>query len=177
MQLHVRRAVSEDAPFLRAMIWQALLASPAFFARVGEQTLIALEDQSWQRWSAQPVTHREPAFVAMSSESTPVGALILKNDIALTAEDRARRAGPIEPGVVVERWRFGMGVVESARGKGVGRALLEHAFTFASDTGATELALLVDPGNAVARRLYDAMGFKVVGERDGSVEMRARVPR
>jgi GNAT superfamily N-acetyltransferase len=46
----------------------------------------------------------------------------------------------------------------SARGKGVGRALIEASTTVARDRGAHHLEWMTAPDNATAQRLYDATG-------------------
>jgi len=57
-----------------------------------------------------------------------------------------------------------MYVAPEARGKGVGRALLERAIAEARrQPGLEQIALLVVSTNRGARRLYAACGFKVYG--------------
>lgn len=53
-----------------------------------------------------------------------------------------------------------VGVVEAARGRGVGRALVKHARAVLKAEGCDALRLYVHPDNVPARRLYDALGFK-----------------
>ena len=65
-----------------------------------------------------------------------------------------------------------MGVAPSARGAGVGDALLERAVKVASTVGASTLALAVDERNAPARRLYQRWGFREVGLRDAWIAIR-----
>lgn len=55
-------------------------------------------------------------------------------------------------------------VDEAARGRGVGRALLDKAVAFARDSGAAGLYLTTFDGLKAARALYDAAGFEVVHE-------------
>jgi len=49
-------------------------------------------------------------------------------------------------------------VVEQARGRGVGRALIEASAAVARERGAHHLEWQTAPDNAPARRLYDATG-------------------
>lgn len=56
-------------------------------------------------------------------------------------------------------WTIGMMVDESRRGLGIGRALMDHLFTWANARGITQLSLLVFPHNERALRLYRATGF------------------
>mgnify|MGYP000653872703 CR=1 FL=1 len=52
-----------------------------------------------------------------------------------------------------------MGLVPARRGQGLGRELLQVAFDYTAQTGATRLALTVDATNTPARRLYENAGF------------------
>ncbi|MGW2019171.1 N-acetyltransferase family protein [Streptomyces sp. NPDC001927] len=57
----------------------------------------------------------------------------------------------------------GLAVADSARGRGVGRALLRAAFAEARRQGARRITLRVLGHNAPARALYEAEGFAVEG--------------
>jgi ribosomal protein S18 acetylase RimI-like enzyme len=52
-----------------------------------------------------------------------------------------------------------LGVTPSVRGRGVGRALLEAAETYARSRGAAELRIAVLEGNRPAAHLYESAGF------------------
>jgi [ribosomal protein S18]-alanine N-acetyltransferase len=58
-----------------------------------------------------------------------------------------------------------LGVASSARRRGVGMALLRAALRDAAARGAETAFLEVSAGNAAARRLYAAAGFRPVGRR------------
>ena len=51
-------------------------------------------------------------------------------------------------------------VLPEARGRGVGRALLEGARKLAAETGAAGLDLATAPENVAARRLYESTGWE-----------------
>ena len=51
------------------------------------------------------------------------------------------------------------------QGKGIGKALLTAAKNWAVDLGHQKIGLLVDLENAGAKRLYQSVGFEVVGEK------------
>ena len=51
------------------------------------------------------------------------------------------------------------------RGQGLARALLDHVLREASGLGATRAGLEIRRSNDIARRLYEGMGFAVVGTR------------
>lgn len=54
-----------------------------------------------------------------------------------------------------------LAVTREAEGKGVGRALIEHAEQWARERGHTRLTLSVFEANARARHLYERTGFEV----------------
>lgn len=51
-------------------------------------------------------------------------------------------------------------VNREARGRGVGKALMDRAHAFAVETGAVAVVLATQKGNAVAKALYDSLGYK-----------------
>ncbi len=53
-----------------------------------------------------------------------------------------------------------LGVADTARGRGLGKALLRYGWLQASRTGARHMLLAVDEGNAPAIALYRAAGFR-----------------
>jgi hypothetical protein len=74
MPITIKEATAEDIPFLQAMIWQAMLASPTFVAHYGVETLQHLEEQYWRNWEAHP----DPAFVALDATGQKLGAITVK---------------------------------------------------------------------------------------------------
>lgn len=60
---------------------------------------------------------------------------------------------------------LGLMVAESHRRRGIGRALLEQAVSWAHDTGVHKLELHVFPWNEGAIRLYEGFGFEREGLR------------
>jgi mycothiol synthase len=61
-------------------------------------------------------------------------------------------------------WVEDLGVAPSARGIGLGRALLRQGVRELAARGAGSVLLGVDAANTVAKRLYQASGFRVRGE-------------
>ena len=58
---------------------------------------------------------------------------------------------------------LGMGVIDSHRGRGIGRALMKTTLQAAWDRGLTRIELSVRTDNDRARRLYENLGFAVEG--------------
>ena len=49
--LTIQQAETGDLPFLRAMNWEAVLASPGFIAEYGLEKLQQQEDDYWLTWT------------------------------------------------------------------------------------------------------------------------------
>ena len=62
---------------------------------------------------------------------------------------------------------FRIGVVPSQRRKGRGRKLVQEVMEYAAGEGAAKVLLEVRSGNSAARSLYNTMGFRQVGTREG----------
>jgi ribosomal protein S18 acetylase RimI-like enzyme len=140
--VRIRAATAEDIPFLRRMQWEALLASPQFLVARGLDAVRQIEDRYWARWPPQD----ETALVAEDAAGRPLGALILH----VHERDGRRVVG----------YRLALGVEEHARGRGIGRRLLERAKRATREMGADYLLLLLDPTNEPALRAYQAAGFQ-----------------
>jgi GNAT superfamily N-acetyltransferase len=68
--------------------------------------------------------------------------------------------GPHPDGLSGVAWVWNIEIVESERGKGLGRATMLAAESAARDEGYTDLALNVFGFNTVARSLYESMGYQ-----------------
>lgn len=69
---------------------------------------------------------------------------------------------------------MGMYVAPEVAGQGVGRALLDALVRHARANGVESLVLTVTEGNARARRLYDAAGFRSFGVEPDAVRVEGR---
>jgi [ribosomal protein S18]-alanine N-acetyltransferase len=58
-------------------------------------------------------------------------------------------------------------VTPGRRGDGIGRALVRHLLDGSIARGCRTATLEVRPANTPARRIYDSLGFRVVGRRRG----------
>lgn len=148
----IRAATLDDLPFLRAMQWEALLASPQFMASMGLDALHVREEQLWSTWPAPG----EIAFVAEAPGPTPLGAVFLR--VHERVDER------------VVGYRLAIAVRAERRGEGIGRRLIEHAKRYSVASGADYLVLFVDTSNQRAIHLYEATGF-ALGDQHGVVPM------
>lgn len=87
------------------------------------------------------------------------------------ADHRAGFVGEDVPELVVA-------VEEDARGRGVGRQLMEGLLAVAHERGVERVSLHVSRENERARRMYDALGFEETGLGDarGAVLVRSSMP-
>ena len=96
---------------------------------------------------------------------------LLRDDVAiLVAEIEGRIVGyvytRIEPASIealsdTSGWIHDIFLDESARGHGLGKALLEAAINALRELGANTLMLAVSPKNETARRLFEKQGFRL----------------
>ncbi|MER6318164.1 GNAT family N-acetyltransferase [Streptomyces sp. NPDC001581] len=126
-----------------------------------EHEILELHRSAWSRLS-EPGPKR-PADAAVFDERHPV-------ENFLVAEDGRRIVGYIaqSPASPMESNRHvrhvqGLAVLESARGGGIGRALVEAACAAARAGGARRMTLRVLGHNEPAQQLYRRCGFAVVG--------------
>jgi len=117
----------------------------AFYGRHGETALPeAVTAMTWARF-----------FDAYE----PVHALVAELDgelLGLTHYLFHRSTTMIEPVCYLQD----LFTAETARGKGVGRALIEEVYRRAREAGATRLYWLTHETNATAMRLYDSLAEK-----------------
>ena len=57
-----------------------------------------------------------------------------------------------------------MGLAKTARGKGLGRQILQKTLEHAKSIGVEKVELTVYPNNLPAKRLYESCGFKETGK-------------
>ena len=116
--------------------------------------------------------NRADASAAESHLDWVSGEIAAQGGVTLVAESGGAVVGFLsfafeqDPGTFVrpEHRRHAMiwdiSVDEGARGKGVGRALLEAAEAHTKAAGIGEIRLYVLESNARARRIYDAAGYR-----------------
>jgi GNAT superfamily N-acetyltransferase len=137
--VEVRRVRADEWQALRDTRLRALADAPdAFATRVEEAR--ERPDEWWIDWARKSAAGDGQAmFLAWEGEA-PVG-------IAGTFPEGERR------------WLIAMWTDPAARGRGVGRALVEAIATFARAAGSLDLFLQVLEGNDSAHSLYRSCGF------------------
>lgn len=86
--------------------------------------------------------------------------------VFLVAEENGKIVGYLgmKP-VLDEGYISNVAVTNSARGKGIGSALLQKLDEYAKENGIRTISLEVRPSNAPAIALYEKFGYKQVGRR------------
>ncbi len=114
------------------------------------QTLAGLDCEIWQSWSNPAPLYRQ--------------LLDLFPDLILVAEDHDRKIQGATVGLigteVVRGYVLSIDVKESARGLGVGQALLSTLLERFSARGLNEARAMIDCGNKTSQRLFERLGFK-----------------
>jgi L-amino acid N-acyltransferase YncA len=133
---------------LRADHWDAVARIYAEGIATGHATF-ETEVPRWERWDASHLAdHR---LVALSGEEV-VGWAALS-----PVSDRCVYGGVVEESVYV---------ADGARGRGVGRALLEALIAGAEAAGIWTIQTGIFPENEASVRLHERVGFRIVGIRE-----------
>ncbi|MFE4872649.1 GNAT family N-acetyltransferase [Streptomyces sp. NPDC056682] len=141
-------------------------AVPALLIRTAlpadDDALSVLTREVWSPLHAvapRPVPPYEPFF---DDRHQPADFLVAEVDGAVAGYIRVAAPTPLACNRHVRQVQ-GLEVAESARGRGVGRALLRGAYEACRRQGATRITLRVLGHNAPARALYESEGFAVEG--------------
>jgi ribosomal protein S18 acetylase RimI-like enzyme len=153
--MHLRPATASDLPLL-----ELLLA--AAFNWTGETRVTPEQvrsDPDHRRHLAGWGRPSDVGTVAVAAGGEPVGA-------AWARVVPAEQAGY---GFVADDVpELGLGVLAPYRGRGIGAAVLDALLAQLRSAGYDAVSLSVEDGNDVARRMYEARGFRVVGREGGS---------
>ena len=85
---------------------------------------------------------------------------------AILADEKTQVVGMIVVWLIVDEAHIAtVAVHPDYRGRGIGREIMEIALRESSRKGAKQATLEVRAGNEIARRLYEGLGFQVVGQR------------
>ena len=139
------------APTLRAMRdsdWDSVHAIYEAGIATGQATF-ETEAPSWERWDAK---HLTAARLVAEQSGQVLGWAALS-----AVSDRCVYAGVAEVSVYV---------AEAARGKGIGRQLLEALVRASETAGIWTLQAGIFPENAASVAIHTACGFRIVGTRE-----------
>ena len=145
--MHVCPLTAQDAPRYRALMLHAYEAAADAFTSTAEER--AEEPESWWVDRIADPTGLSVAFGAFESDEL-VGTVTVK----FAAKPKTKHKALL----------IGVFVLESARGLGAGRALVNAALGAARQrSGTLVVTLTVTEGNSPAIRLYESCGFQVFG--------------
>lgn len=156
--VHLRDAGVGDRAFLERMLAAAADWRPGAAARPVDAVL---EDPTLAHYVSGWPRDGDFGVVAEDGGGSPVGAAW------------CRRFPADDPGygfLAADVPELAIAVVESARGRGVGRQMLQRLGAEARARGVRRICLSVEHDNP-AVRLYAAAGFVTVEEHDGSLTM------
>ena len=142
--VEVRRVRPDEWRALRDTRLRALQDAPEAFATRFEEARVR-PDEWWVDWAARSAVGESQAMFLAWEGGEPLGIVG-----TFVAEDG-------------RRWLIAMWTDPAARGRGVGRALVEATAAFARAAGSDRLFLQVLEGNDTAASLYRTCGFEDVG--------------
>ena len=142
-----------------------MTATP-FAVRRATEADIPLMRRLWDEFSAE--AHYTPY------PPGPFDPVLVRDHVALLAEDGGEVVGTLYANLSTPHFGYVFGVytVPGARGRGVGRALMQAIARHLTEEGREYVVLSVDTPNQGAREFYARLGFE-----DASRMLRARVDR
>jgi ribosomal protein S18 acetylase RimI-like enzyme len=137
--MEIRRVLAVDWEALRDTRLRALADAPDAFGTTFEEASVRPEEW-WRTWALASAESETQAMYLAWEEVRPVGIAGVFNEAGVW--------------FVISMWTD-----PQARGRGIGRALLDAVVAFARERGAVDIRLSVTDGNEPARRLYEGYGF------------------
>jgi len=160
MDLTLRRAGPDDAPFLAAMLAEAMAWRPGAPRPLTSTVLRSRYLVGWPRVGDGGVV----AELRRADEADEAGRDVRAGEPLGAAWYRLMTADDPGYGFIDDHTpEITIAVVPSWRGRGVGRRLLEALIAASRADGHGALSLSVEEGND-ARRLYESVGFRPVGK-------------
>jgi RimJ/RimL family protein N-acetyltransferase len=142
--MQIRRLLPEDAPALRTLMLRGYRQHPdAFTSSYAER---AAQPPDWWAWRLVPGERSAERIFGALDDGRLIGAAGWRREAREQAAHRAEL--------------FGMVVAPDARGRGVGRAIVEALLAdMLATPGMLTVTLTVTDGNVAAERLYARCGF------------------
>jgi len=144
----IRAMTAEDWPAVRTIYEEGIATGNATFQRSAP---------SWAEWDAG---HLQTCRIIATDNATVLGWAALS-----PVSSRCVYAGVAEVSVYV---------AAAARGRSVGRMLLEHLITDSEQHGLWTLQAGIFPENSASVALHQRCGFRVVGTRERLGELNGR---
>ncbi|MEV8564326.1 GNAT family N-acetyltransferase [Streptomyces sp. NPDC051322] len=141
--------------------------------RADGEALAALDRATWSTLHAVQPRPQPPYAPFFDGNHLPGDYLVAEVAGEIAGYIRLVPATPLVCNAHVRQIQ-GLAVSASARGKGVGRALLRSACAESRRQGATRITLRVLGHNAPARKLYASEGFAVEGVLPGEFYLAGR---
>lgn len=151
--MHLRPVTESDVPFLWEMLWLAAAVDVGMLNLGKDAALARPENQKYLAGWGRP---GDAGVIAVGDTGEPLGAAWYR----LFGEN-AHGYGFVAADIP----EITIGVSESARGQGVGGALLDALSDLAREQGFQQLSLSVDRKNP-AIALYERKGFRNAGISD-----------
>ena len=105
-------------------------------------------------------------------------ALLMRRSVGWVADEDGACIGDLTVfAIEADEPELGMVVAAAHRGRGIGRALLTSALSWARANGKAALVLRVFPDNTAALALYRSAGFTEVTLQPGAIARRDGTPR
>ncbi|MCR8644422.1 GNAT family N-acetyltransferase [Paenibacillus sp. N1-5-1-14] len=162
MPYKLRPAVPEDESFLFEMLYASLFVPDGekpFDRKVLNEPWLMKYAEGWGRKG-------DLGCIAMDNNGVMLGAITSRYF------DRANKGFGYVSDDVPE---LSMALLDGARGKGIGTALMKSLFGALKDEHIARVSLSVDPRNTPAMMLYERFGFQEVGIEGTSITMVAIV--
>jgi ribosomal protein S18 acetylase RimI-like enzyme len=125
-----------------------------FDAASDTDAVLALWQDAFPEYRDPRKPHRDPRLSIANK-------LAMQPDLFFVAERDGRVVGTVMGGYDGHRgWLYSLAVVQEARGRGYGRALVEHAERALAALGCLKVNLQVLAGNADVRGFYESIGYR-----------------
>ena len=139
----IRRVEASEGQQLRTIRLASLQADPTAFGRTFEE---------------------ESVYNAAYWDMRATGSSVSQTFVAVEGDVFIGMAGGYQPELSTPVELVSMWTAPSARGKGVGRGLVEAVVEWAADLAPSSVDLWVTRGNDPALALYESCGFTVTGD-------------